>query len=163
MQKYSNSELLKDNLIPFHIHQGRIQTRFTILWELVKCKMEDETGGDKRRKSFVRWKEIQESLGFWIAHRGFWIQGTGFRILCHWNVDSRFQSVVGFRILELNSAFQLSKSRIPDCASKKSWIPNSSSKKIHELRNPEFFSWSEIVRKNHRLNSFRLKYRFKST
>ena len=119
--------------------------------------MEDETGGDKRRKSFVRWKGIQESLGFWIAHGGFWIQGTGFRILCHWNVDSGFQSVVGFRILELNSAFQLSKSRIPDCASKKSWIPNSSSKKIHELRNPEFFSWSEIVRKNHCLKSFRLK------
>ena len=88
---------------------------------------------------------------------GFWIQGTGFRILCHWNVDSGFQSVVGFRILELNSEFQFSKSRIPDCASKQSWIPNSSSKKIHELRNPEFFSWSEIVRKNHCLKSFRLK------
>ena len=28
---------------------------------------------------------------------------------------------------------------------------------MHELRNPEFFSWSEIVRKNHRLKSFRLK------
>ena len=119
--------------------------------------MEDETGGDKLQKSFVRCKGIQESLGFWIPHRGFWIQGTGFRILCHWNVDSGFQSVVGFRILELNSEFQFSKSRIPDCASKKSWIPNSSSKKIHELRNPEFFSWGEIVRKNHRLKSFRLK------
>ena len=72
-------------------------------------------------------------------------------------MDSGFQSVVGFRILELNSEFQFSKSRIPDCASKKSWIPNSSSKKIHELRNPEFFSWSEVIRKNHRLKSFRLK------
>ena len=102
-------------------------------------------------------RESKKSLGFWIPHRGFWIQGTGFRILCHWNVDSGFQSVVGFRILELNSEFQFSKSRIPDCASKNSWIPNSSSKTIHELRNPEFFSWSEIVRKIHRLKSFRLK------
>ena len=80
-----------------------------------------------------------------------------------WILDSRYwipdslSLERGFRILELNSEFQFSKSRIPDCASKKSWIPNSSSKKIHELRNPEFFSWSEIVRKNHRLKSFRLK------
>ena len=54
MQKYSNSELLKDNLIPFHNHQARIQTSVSILWELVKSEMEDETGGDKLQKSFVR-------------------------------------------------------------------------------------------------------------
>ena len=34
-------------------------------------------------------KGIQDSsLGFWIPHKGFRIQGTGFRILCLWNVDS---------------------------------------------------------------------------
>ena len=124
-------------------------------WSNLKFKMKREETSYKDLSSDER--ESKKSLGFWIPHRGFWIQGTGFRILCHWNVDSGFQSVVGFRILELNSEFQFSKSRIPDCASKNSWIPNSSSKTIHELRNPEFFSWSEIVRKIHRLKSFRLK------
>ena len=34
----------------------------------------------------------------WIPGCGFQIPGTGFRILCQWNLDSRFQSVVGFRV-----------------------------------------------------------------
>ena len=54
MQKDSNSELLKDNLIPFHNHQARIQTSVSILWELVKSEMEDETGGDKLQNFFFR-------------------------------------------------------------------------------------------------------------
>ena len=29
---------------------------------------------------------------------GFQIPGTGFRILCHWNLDSGFQWLVGFWI-----------------------------------------------------------------
>ena len=31
--------------------------------------------------SFTRWKRIQDSLGFWIPHRGFQIPGTGFQSL----------------------------------------------------------------------------------
>ena len=34
----------------------------------------------------------------WIPLSGFQIPGTGFRILCQWNLDSGFQSLVGFRI-----------------------------------------------------------------
>ena len=36
-------------------------------------------------KRFVPNKESQDSLGFWIPPLGFRIQGTGFRILRHWN------------------------------------------------------------------------------
>ena len=43
-------------------------------------------------------KAIQGNLGFKIPLRGIWIPGTGFRVLCQWNVDSRLQSLVGFRI-----------------------------------------------------------------
>ena len=78
MQKDSNSELLKDNLIPFHNHQALIQTSVPFLRELVKSEMEDETGGGKLQKFFARWKGIQDSLGFWIPHRGFRIQGNAF-------------------------------------------------------------------------------------
>ena len=41
---------------------------------------------------------IQGNLGYKIPLRGIWIPGTGFRVLCQWNVDSRLQSLVGFRI-----------------------------------------------------------------
>ena len=37
---------------------------------------------------------------------GFRIPGTGKRIFFQWNVDSGSQSLVGFRIPELYSAFQ---------------------------------------------------------
>ena len=43
-------------------------------------------------------KEIQDSLGFWIPRRGFRIPGSLFWILCQWNLDSRFQTLVGFQI-----------------------------------------------------------------
>ena len=36
-------------------------------------------------------KVIEDSLGSWIP-------GVGFRIPCQWNLDSRFQSLAGFRI-----------------------------------------------------------------
>ena len=41
---------------------------------------------------------IQDSLGLWIVRRKFRIPGTGHRILYPWNLDSGFQSWVGFRI-----------------------------------------------------------------
>ena len=37
-------------------------------------------------------REIQDCLGFWIPFYGFRIQGTGFRILCQWILDTGFQS-----------------------------------------------------------------------
>ena len=46
---------------------------------------------------------IQESLldsGFWIPHSGFRISGTGFLILCQWNLDSGFNREIP------DSAFQ---------------------------------------------------------
>ena len=38
------------------------------------------------------------NIGFWILRPGFRIPGTRFRIACQWNLDSRFQSLVGFWI-----------------------------------------------------------------
>ena len=38
------------------------------------------------------YKGIQDSLGFWV--RGFHVLDSN---LCHWNVDSVFQSLVGFK------------------------------------------------------------------
>ena len=61
-------------------------------------------------------KGIQDSLGFWIQRLGFRIQSTGFRILCQWNLDSGFQSSVGFRIPW--AVFPIPKSRILDSTSK---------------------------------------------
>ena len=58
---------------------------------------------------FAPCKEIQDSLGFWILRRGF-------RILCQWNLDSGFQSFVGFRIPW--AVFQISKPRMSDSTSK---------------------------------------------
>ena len=39
--------------------------------------------------------------------------GTGLQILCQWNVDSGFQSLVGFRIPTAYSGFQRPRFRIP--------------------------------------------------
>ena len=73
------------------------------------------------------------SPGFRIRFDPCWIPRRGFRILCPWNLDSRYQSSVDSRFLELYSRFQSPRflilqakiSRILDYASKKSWIPQS--------------------------------------
>ena len=52
----------------------------------------------KHNSSLVAYKGIQDSLGFWIPRREFRVLVTGFWILCQWNLDSRFQSLKGFRI-----------------------------------------------------------------
>ena len=75
------------------------------------CKVRDEA----LAQSITPRKEIQDSLGFWIPHCGFRIPGTGFRILCQWNFDSGFQSLVRLQIPRL-------KSRIPDSTTQISWI-----------------------------------------
>ena len=48
-----------------------------------------------KRVPFTAESEIPEILTKWRTHR---IPGTGLRILCQWNLDSGFQSLVGFRI-----------------------------------------------------------------
>ena len=75
------------------------------------CKVRDEA----LSQSITPSKEIQDSLGFWIPHCGFRIPGTGFQILCQWNFDSGFQSLVRLQILD-------PKSRIPDSTTQISWI-----------------------------------------
>ena len=40
-------------------------------------------------------KGIQDSLGFWTVDSGFPVVDSS---LCEWNLDSEFQSFVGFRI-----------------------------------------------------------------
>ena len=42
--------------------------------------------------------QIQNSLELWIPCCGFRTSGTGLRISWQWNLDYRFQSLVGFRI-----------------------------------------------------------------
>ena len=49
---------------------------------------------------------IHNIFGFWIPCYGFQIPGSWFRILCPWNLDSKFQLSVGSRFLELYSRFQ---------------------------------------------------------
>ena len=63
-------------------------------------------------------KGIQDRLGFRILESGldstpwFRIPGTKFRILCQWNLDSGYQSLVGFRIPW--AVFWILKPRIPN-------------------------------------------------
>ena len=56
-------------------------------------------------------KVIQDSLKFWIQRYGLQIPGNGFWIFCQWNLNSGFQSLVGFRIPW--AEFRIPKTRIP--------------------------------------------------
>ena len=75
-------------------------------------------------KRIAPYKSIQDSLGFWIPSRGFWI-------LCQWNLDSGVESLVKF--LELDSGFQSPGFQIPEAklchipvfTSNIFWIPES--------------------------------------
>ena len=75
-------------------------------------------------KCIAPYKRIQDSLGFWIPSRGFWI-------LCQWNLDSGVESLV--RFLELDSGFQSQGFQIPEAklrhilvfTSNIFWIPES--------------------------------------
>ena len=58
-------------------------------------------------------KGIQDSLGFWTVDSGFPVVDSS---LCEWNLDSEFQSFVGFRIPR--TVFRIPKPRIPDSTSK---------------------------------------------
>ena len=78
---------------------------------------------DPQKTIPVPCKVIQDSLGFWIPSRGFRIPRTGFQIPRQWNLNSRFHSFVGFRILELYYGFQSPGFRISKVEI--SWIPES--------------------------------------
>ena len=60
-------------------------------------------------------ERIQDSFGFWIPSRGFRIPGIDSGI-CQVNLNSGFQSLVGFRIPR--AVFRTQKLRIPDTTSK---------------------------------------------
>ena len=82
-------------------------------------------------------KEIQDSLGFWIALRGFRIDST----ICPWNLyilDSNLKKDFGF--LEWYSVFQSPVFRIPqeNC----SLFSDSKIKRARTSRIPEF-GWGE--------------------
>ena len=57
----------------------------------------------KHNSALIAYQGIQDSLGFWIPRREFRILGTGFWILCHWNLDRKRDS----RFLELYSGFRI--------------------------------------------------------
>ena len=63
------------------------------------------------------------SLVFWIPRHEFQIPGTGFHILCQWNLDSGFQWLVGFRIPW--AVFWIQKSRIPDSRIKTGFLDSA--------------------------------------
>ena len=56
---------------------------------------EDKQGADRKRKGtkylVTPYTGLQDSLGFWIPWRRFWI-------LCQWNLRLQIQSLGGFRI-----------------------------------------------------------------
>ena len=90
--------------------------------------------------SFDPCKEIQDSLGFWFPRRGFLISGTGFRILCPWNLDSGYQSSVDSRFLELYSRFQSPRFLILQAKFRGQRI---SQPKSLGFRNPYSLTWVE--------------------
>ena len=53
---------------------------------------------ERDRERRLGTSQIQNSLEFWIPCCGFQTSGTGLRISWQWNLDCRFQSLVGFRI-----------------------------------------------------------------
>ena len=62
--------------------------------------------------SFTPCKGIQDSLELWIPRRGF-------RIVCQWNLDSEFQSLVGFPFPWAVTRTQ--KHRMPDSTGSLTW------------------------------------------
>ena len=53
---------------------------------------------ERDRERRLGTSQIQNSLELWIPCCGFRTSGTGLRISWQWNLDYRFQSLVGFRI-----------------------------------------------------------------
>ena len=49
-------------------------------------------------KEFTLCKGNKDSFGYWIPRHSFRIPGTRFQILCQMNLDSGFQSLMGFWI-----------------------------------------------------------------
>ena len=102
------------------------------IWGRILTQFPAQFCNSQWEKCFAPWKAIQASLRFWIP-------GTGLRILCQWNLDSRFQSVVRFRIPWTVfwipwTVFRISKPRIPHSISMVdfpdsgfSYIPESNS------------------------------------
>ena len=61
---------------------------------------------------FAPCKGVQGSFGFWTPRSGFRIFRHRIRVLCQWNLDSRFRSLVGFRIPW--AVFRILEPRIPE-------------------------------------------------
>ena len=77
-------------------------------------------------------KEIQDRPGFWVAHRGFPIPGTGFRISLPVDLGFKILMVRGIPVyLELHSGFQRPGSQIPQA--KIARIRDSTSKNFLDL------------------------------
>ena len=77
---------------------------------------------------FFPCKKIQDSLEFWNSRRWFRIPGTEFQS-CWWNLDSGFQSLVGF---------QIPNSRVSDSTSKIFANAGLHEQKCPGFRNPHY-------------------------
>ena len=84
----------------------------------------------------VRESKTFLNSGFHVTDSGFRIPGTGIRILCQWNLDSGFQSLVGFQIPR--AVFRIPKPRTPDSTANFSMIPNSTRKNFEDSEESRF-------------------------
>ena len=79
-----------------------------------------------------------------VLDSGFHPMDSGFQVLdfgpCQWNLDSGFQSLVGFRIPW--AVFQIPEPRIPDSTSKIARIQDSRNKILSDS-NPDSLTWGD--------------------
>ena len=107
-----------------------------LFWGQILTQFPAQFCNSQWEKCFAPWKAIQASLRFWIP-------GTGLRILCQWNLDSRCQSVVRFRIPWTVfwipwTVFRISKPRIPHSINMTDFSDSGfHGQKFSKFRNPD--------------------------
>ena len=118
----------------FHAVDSGLQSLvgFRIPWAVFRIPEPVIPDSTDKNSRILKFKRIQDSLECWIPRCGFRIPGTGLRIPCQWNLDSGFQSLVGFRIPWAvfwipTLWFQILRIRLP---------------KVQFFRNPDSLTWS---------------------
>ena len=108
--------------------------RFNIFGTTVGVRNTDMSIIVEKCFTFAPGKWIQDIPGSWIPCHGFRILDTGFRIICQWNLDSRFQ-------IPLVSGIPDSLSCILDSKAQDSWFYKQ---KFSGSLNPDFLTWGKL-------------------